>query len=111
MINHERIFQFLKKNLKVCFVRKFKTNSVPLGESKPCRFPFIYNNETFLGCTTVSNNEIGQTDISWCSTKTDQLDEHDEFGSYFGECLSEICPSAEQGLKAQEEEINLQIGM
>ena len=80
------------------------------GETKPCQFPFIYNNEAFLGCTTVTNDEIGKIGVRWCSTKTDQLDEHDEFGSYFGECLSDFCPSAEQGMRAQDEEINLQIG-
>jgi len=60
---------------------------------KPCQFPFIYDNETYYGCT-LKDTENGEP---WCSTKTDPLTyEHiTKIGAY-GDC-DDSCPSDQVG--------------
>ena len=77
------------------------------GESKPCKFPFIYNNQTYFGCTNVENEE-GVSGVAWCSTKTNILNEHIEGEATFGNCNTE-CLTEEEGHKSEIEEINLTI--
>ena len=39
------------------------------SEIKSCKFPFIYNDEAYYGCTTVD----GVNGKAWCSTKVSYL--------------------------------------
>ena len=41
-----------------------KVTEKATGDIKPCQFPFIYNNKTYYGCTTVDNGE-GDNGIAW----------------------------------------------
>ena len=42
-----------------------KVTEKATGDIKPCQFPFIYNNKTYYGCTTVDNGENGDNGIAW----------------------------------------------
>ena len=42
-----------------------KVTEKATGDIKPCQFPFIYNNKTYYGCTTVDNGENGDDGIAW----------------------------------------------
>ena len=42
-----------------------KVTEKATGDIKPCQFPFIYNNKTYYGCTTVDNGEEGDNGIAW----------------------------------------------
>ena len=75
------------------------TDSLYTGSIKKCQFPFIFQNQTFYGCTT-----FGAEGIPWCSTKIDALDfQHVGGKGYYGDCPLplDICPSAENGLDAE----------
>lgn len=75
------------------------------GESKPCVGAFVYEDQTFYGCTTVGS-ENGE---AWCSTKIDSLtDEHITEGDFFGYCEDTKCISAEKGQKEQNNLMALQ---
>ena len=76
------------------------------GQEKSCQFPFVFNDKTFHGCTTEDNGE--NEGKRWCSTKVDQLNVHDEFDSFFGEC-SEECLTSERGQKIEEDQEKLVI--
>ena len=79
---------------KDCLVKEVGSN-----ETKPCQFPFIFENETYYGCTLKGARPGGN---SWCSTKQNQLtQEHVSGGGHFGDCLVEECPSSEEGEEIQ----------
>ena len=62
-------------------------------KEKPCQFPFIFDNETYYGCT-LAGNDITEP---WCSTKTDPLTyEHITNIGAYGDC-DDSCPSDQEG--------------
>ena len=77
------------------------------GESKPCIGAFVFQDQTYYGCTTVGS-ENGE---AWCSTKVDPLTyEHITDGDFFGYCKDTKCVTAEKGQKEQNNLIALQQG-
>ena len=64
------------------------------SKEKPCQFPFIFENETYYGCTLAGGSDVTEP---WCSTKTDPLTyEHiTKIGAY-GDC-DDSCPSDQEG--------------
>ena len=74
------------------------------GLTKPCHFPFIFNNHTYYGCTLESADEGGKP---WCSTKQNQLThEHISGGGYYGDCTDD-CPSNEVGMEVHDNLIDM----
>ena len=77
------------------------------GVSKLCAGAFIFENQTYYGCTTV-RSENGK---AWCSTNVDpRTNEHIIDGNFFGECTDKNCISAELGKKEQDNLLALQQG-
>ncbi|CAL4059350.1 unnamed protein product, partial [Meganyctiphanes norvegica] len=61
-------------------------SSSALAQGKlPCQFPFIYKNITYSSCTTVDDPQ----DKRWCSTKTDNQNNHVSGGGHYRECSKE----------------------
>jgi hypothetical protein len=52
------------------------------GETKPCIFPFNYNEQTFTECTTVNDRDFK----AWCSTEVDSNGNHVLSGGFWGHC-------------------------
>jgi len=64
---------------------------------KPCQFPFIYQDETYYGCT--SNHDEDQ--LPWCSTQIDPItNEHVDKSGYWGHC-PDTCPTEREGQEAE----------
>ena len=66
------------------------------GSLRPCKFPFIFKGEMFFSCTTkTGKNDDGsfKRGAAWCSTNTDDNDNHIIGGQYYGDCERENCPS------------------
>ena len=64
-------------------------------EIKPCIFPFIYENNSYYGCTLDGPGEIT---VPWCSTKVDPLTlVHIPNEGVWGDC-NDSCPSDAEGL-------------
>ena len=77
-------------NLFDCEVIELASNSL-----KPCQFPFIYQNQTFYGCTKVAT---GFNERAWCSTNVDPLtNKHIAGQQFYGDCPYENCPTEEEG--------------
>ena len=73
------------------------------GLTKPCHFPFIFNNHTYYGCTL----ESAEGGKPWCSTQQNQLThEHISGGGYYGDC-TDNCPSYEVGLEVHDNLIDM----
>ena len=69
---------------------------VASNSKKPCKFPFIFKNQTFYGCTKVAAGDNGK---AWCSTKIDPLtNEHIRGQKLWGDCLND-CPTDEEAKK------------
>jgi len=71
---------------------------------KSCKFPFIYKDNAYYGCTTVD----GVNGKAWCSTKIDPLTNEHVEGGYRGDCPNSedpeyTCKSHEEGLKKSED--------
>ena len=76
---------------------------------KSCQFPFIFQNQTYYGCTT-DTDENGK---AWCSTKISPLtNEHIPKGSHWGYCLddSKNCPFADDAKSDLDDAIKAQEG-
>ena len=83
-----------------CAVNELASNS-----TKPCQFPFIYENKTFYGCTRLSAGENG---YPWCSTKINPLTyDHIVGQDLYGDCLDNSCPTEEQGVDSYEKFLNI----
>jgi len=62
-----------------CEALEKKTN-----ENKPCQFPFIYKDRTYVACTTFNDTK------PWCSTKTNpSTNEHIDARGHWGYCDQE----------------------
>ena len=74
--------------------------------SKPCEGTFIYENETYYGCTNIGD----QNGRAWCSTKIDPLTyEHVSGGNFYGFCPEDgSCSTAEEGQEIQNRAIDLE---
>ena len=84
----------------LCAVNEIASNS-----TKPCQFPFIYENKTFYGCTRLYAGENG---YPWCSTKINPLTyDHIVGQDLYGDCLDNSCPTEEQGVKSYEKFLNI----
>jgi len=71
-------------------------SEIASGSLKLCKFPFNFKGETFHSCTTITGkNEDGSFNYgnAWCSTNTDDNDNHIEGGSFYGDCERKNCPS------------------
>jgi hypothetical protein len=66
------------------------------GETKPCIFPFNYNEQTFTGCTTVNDRDYK----AWCSTEVDSDGNHVLSGGFWGHCGPE-CENLTTKLQAK----------
>ena len=89
----EEIARIRNEGINECSV--IELNS---GQSKPCLFLFVFENQTFYGCT------LYQDEKPWCSTKIDPLDyEHVIGNKYWGYCPLPLdeCPTDEKGLDAE----------
>ena len=85
---------------KLCAVNEIASNS-----TKPCQFPFIYENKTFYGCTRLYGGENGNP---WCSTKINPLTyDHIVGQDLYGDCTDNSCPTEEQGVKSYEKFLNI----
>ena len=73
----------LRGRLNPCVVKEERS-----GETKPCIFPFQFEEKMYNGCTTAGFPE------PWCSTKVDPINSvHVTSGNFFGNCpKSETCP-------------------
>ena len=86
-------------NTKTCLVTEIYS-----GESKPCQGVFIFEGESYYGCTNVKS----ENEKSWCSTKVDPLTyEHVKNGDFFGYCPSN-CMTSEEGKIHHDELMMLQ---
>ena len=66
------------------------------GSLKQCKFPFNFKGETFYSCTTkIGKNDDGSFILgnAWCSTNTDNNNNHIEGGNFYGDCMRENCPA------------------
>ena len=61
---------------------------VASGQSKPCIFPFVFENKVHYGCTTDGAKE------PWCSTNVIDT-KHVTGGEFYGDCPKEQCPMEE----------------
>ena len=90
------------------FITEKSCNVIELASdlSKPCEGIFIYENETYYGCTKIGD----QNGRAWCSTKIDPLTyEHVSDGNYYGFCPEDgSCSTAEEGQKIQDRAIDLE---
>jgi len=68
-----------------CHVFRKRDDSV-----KPCKFPFVWGDQIFFGCTNYTNTDPETP--RWCSTDTDENHQHIEGGSNWGDCLEDSCP-------------------
>ena len=74
--------------------------------SKPCEGTFIYENETYHGCTNIGD----LNGRAWCSTKIDPLTyEHVSGGNFYGFCPEDgTCSTAKEGQEIQNKAIDLE---
>ena len=92
----------LQNSVEDCTVFEQKS-----GELKPCEDVFVYENQTYYGCTT-EDSENGE---AWCSTKVDpRTYEHINGTGFFGYCRKSKCMMAEKGKKEQDRMMALQEG-
>ena len=98
----------LQNDLRSVFVIEKSCNVIELASelSKPCEGTFIYENETYYGCTKIGDSN-GR---AWCSTKIDPLTyEHVSGGNFYGFCPENgSCSTAEEGQKIQDRAIDLE---
>ena len=70
------------------------------GSSMPCQFPFIFLDQTYLGCTTIIDRKSDGTAVHgepWCSTKTDSSNKHVAGQGYYGDCPKDGCANLDEG--------------
>ena len=82
----------LRGRLNPCVVKEERTR-----ETKPCIFPFQFEEKMYYGCTKAGfRNDLEP----WCSTKVDSINSvHVTGGKYFGNCKkSDNCPVQEEAL-------------
>ena len=80
-------------------------NEIASNSTKPCQFPFIYENKTFYGCTRLYAGENGNP---WCSTKINPLTyDHIVGQDLYGDCLDNSCSTEEQGVNSYEKFLNI----
>ena len=92
----------LQNSVEDCTVFEQKS-----GELKKCEDVFVYENQTYYGCTT-EDSENGE---AWCSTKVDpRTYEHINGTGFFGYCRKSKCMMAEKGKKEQDRMMALQEG-
>jgi len=76
---------------KPCTVIEEKSQS-----EKKCQFPFIFKGRLFSACTTVTGtNDEGEYEhgTPWCSTKTDDNNNHISGQGVYGDCVEDsACP-------------------
>ena len=96
------IFEELGKE-KDCLVKEDNSKT-----TKPCQFPFIYENKTFYGCTSYLVDKFTRAESfnakPWCSTKNDQITMEMVTGNgYYGDCPQNgSCTSAEEAQEAED---------
>ena len=97
----DTIFEELGKE-KDCLVKEVNSKT-----TKPCQFPFIYENKTFYGCTSYLVDKKGaeiSNEIPWCATKIDQITMEMVTGNgYYGDCPQDgSCTTAEEAQEAED---------
>lgn len=81
------LFQCDAAPVCLCFAVLFTVGGN--GDGQPCKFPFIFQDETYDECTTAGRDDK----FRWCST-TDNYDSDKKFGFCPETGRSEFPPSA-----------------
>ena len=82
-------------------------NEIASNLTKPCQFPFIYENQTFYGCT-----RFGQNGNPWCSTKINPLTyDHIDGKNFYGYCIEDLCSTDDEGAESYEKFLKIKTGM